>query len=84
MTGCEAKQLLDLKIKDYWWMNGAIPKLIHLPVLIAYDLEKCVLSELGPLCEDMCTDGIEALETYGYQGIRVKLERSAGSEIMID
>lgn len=84
MTGREAKDLLDANIKDYVRVHHANPKLIHLPVLIAHDLEKCRLPELGPLVEAMAKDGIDALEKHGYRGHPVKLELQEETEIVID
>ncbi|OQC28565.1 MAG: hypothetical protein BWX70_01794 [Verrucomicrobia bacterium ADurb.Bin070] len=84
MTGREAKDLIDAKIKEYVRTNHCKPKLIHLPVLIAHDLEKSGLSDLGSLLEAMSKNGIEALETYGYRGHPVKLELQEETEIVID
>ena len=84
MTGREAKDLLDAKIKEYVRANHTNPKLIHLPVLIAHDLEKCGSSELGSLGEAMFKDGIDALEKYGYRGHPVKLELQEENEIVIE
>ena len=84
MTGREAKDLLDAKIKEYVRANHTNPKLIHLPVLIAHDLEKCSLSELGPLLEAMAKEGIDALEKHGYRWHPVKLELHEENKIIID
>lgn len=84
MTGREAIDLLDAKIKEHVRANHTNPKLIHLPILIAHDLEKCGLSELGALAEAMFKDGIDALEKHGYRGHPVKLELQEENEIVID
>jgi len=84
MTGREAKDLLEAKIKDYVRTNHSNPRLIHLPVLIAHDLQKCSLSELGALGAAMFKDGINALEKHGYRGLSVKLELQEENEIVID
>lgn len=84
MTGREVKDLLDTKIKEYVRAQHSKPKLIHLPVLIAHDLEKCSVSELGPLVEAMAKDGIDALEKHGYRGHPVKLELQEENDILID
>lgn len=84
MTGREARDLLDAKIKDYVRVHHTKPTLIHLPELIAHDLEKCGSSELGSLAEAMAKDGIAALEKHGYRGHPVKLELQEENDIVID
>jgi len=84
MTCQEAKELLDAKIKQYVKENHQDPKLIHLPVLIAHDMSKCGLNELGSLAEAIAKDGIDAFEHLGYHGCAVKLELEEETEIVID
>lgn len=84
MTGLEVRDMLHEKIKDYLRTNHKPPKLIRLPVLLAHDLSKCGLNELGPLAEKIATEGIGALVKYGYQGHPVKLELEEENEIIIE
>jgi hypothetical protein len=58
---------------DYFTRTGEPPKVLKLPVLLAYDLVKLGREHLGDLVGQIAKSGIHVLEKEGLLGMKVKL-----------
>lgn len=63
------------------WANehGKDPKVIKLPVGMAYDLAKCGKDDLGELSGKVFKNGVKEFEKQGLLGLKVKIIRKSGT-----
>jgi hypothetical protein len=67
-------QIIDAEAA-FFEKEGRPPKLMKLPVLMAYDLAKCGRNELGELSGRVFQNGITVFEKEGFHGMEVEIVR---------
>ncbi|MEX2175978.1 MAG: hypothetical protein WD872_16570 [Pirellulaceae bacterium] len=83
-TGREALHHIIDKEAEFFQTNGAAPKKMKLPVLMAYDLAKCGREELGELSGRIFKDGIAVLEREGFHGMDVEIVRDRNATLQFE
>jgi hypothetical protein len=74
-TGREALDNLIQSAADWANTNDKDPKVILLPMLMAYDLAKCRRDDLGDLSRKVMKKGIGVFEKDGLLGLKVRIIR---------
>jgi hypothetical protein len=69
---------------DFFATHGTPPRLIRLPVLMAYDLAKCGFNDVGELSARLFREGISLLEREGLHGMKVELVRDRNAELQLE
>lgn len=72
------------KEAEFFEQNGAPPRKIKLPVLMAYDLAKCGGEDLGDLSGRVFKDGIDVFEKEGFHGMQVEIVRKHDAELAFE
>jgi hypothetical protein len=75
VTGDEAMEGIIEALKAFHRKNPSRkPTRLQMPWGLAFDLAKLGRIELGDLADQIITDGIAALETQGFKGLRVSID----------
>lgn len=64
--------------------HGCPPKVMKLPVLMAYDLAKCGYDDLGDLSGRIFKEGITVLEREGLHGMKVEIVRDGNATLQFE
>jgi len=78
MTGIEARNSVDQKMKKFLCENHGQTGTIHMPYCFARSLAKCGESELPELSGIFFNRDIDVLEEVGYRGWPVVIEPGDG------
>ncbi len=62
---------------DYVAVHGKEPTMLHLPLLMAFDLAKLGREGLGDLAQTIMLEGVRALEGRKFFGMNVQLVRDS-------
>ncbi len=83
-TGREALHAIIDAEAQWAAQNGKEPRVMKLPVLMAYDLAKCGLDDLGELSGRIFKDGITVLEKEGLHGLKVQIIRQSDAVLTFE
>lgn len=64
--------------------HGEPPQILHLPVLLAYDLAKLRHDVMGELADQVMRQGIKVYEENGLLGVSVKLLRDGSTDFRFE
>ncbi len=83
-TGREALDELIDEEASFFQEHGSPPRLVRLPVLMAWDIAKCGYNDLGELSGRILKDGIDVLEDAGLFGMKVQIVREPNAELTFE
>lgn len=83
-TGTETLHLIIDAEAEYFREHGTPPKVLKLPVLMAYDLAKFGSNDLGELSGRIFRDGISVLEAEGFHGMSVEIVRDRNATLQLE
>lgn len=83
-TGREALDSIIDAEAAFAQQNGRPPKLMKLPLSMAYDLAKCRHNDLGDLSGRILENGIEVLGREGFRGMKVEIIGDKGATLQFE
>lgn len=81
MNGVEARDYIIDRQESYYEQSGEFPRVMLLPVRLAWDLAKCRRSELGELSSLLLRHGVRVLERIQFRGMAVRLIRRPDAQL---